>query len=240
MADKTEHKGRRGSLEEVPLRRGTGRIAALGSVFFGVLVFLGALCFHFPEYLTTPELRRTYSVPMLRALMLVAMMASLGFGAWTFYRGGGRRWGFVGIVLVLLTVWMGGANIEVDDFEQPKLSFGLDWFILGLLGNTAIFVFVERLWPLKPEQLVLRREWKLDMLYYLFNHLMISAILLWTTFFSEELFGWAVHRGVQSAIRSQPVWLQFIEVMFAADFAFRMCFFEALRAAFSSPAAIAS
>lgn len=210
--------GRKGSLEEVPLTRGTGRIAGACSVFFGLLSLLGALCFHFPEYLTTPELRATYSVPVLRGLLLAGMLLAIGFGSWTFFRGGARRYGAAGIGMTLLTIWLGGANIEVDDFEQAKMAFGLDWFVLALLANTLAFVFVERLWPLKPDQLTLRREWKLDLLYYLFNHLMISVILLWTTFFSADLFGWAVHVGVQEAIRSQPVLLQFIEVMLAADF----------------------
>ena len=92
MTDPAPPAARKGSLEEVPLRRGTGRIAAVGAVFFGLLSLLGALCFHFPEYLTTPELRRTYNVPMLRGLLLFGMLASVGFGAWTFYRGRARRW----------------------------------------------------------------------------------------------------------------------------------------------------
>jgi sterol desaturase/sphingolipid hydroxylase (fatty acid hydroxylase superfamily) len=204
-------------IEEVPLRRGEGRISGALSVFFGALSLLGVLCFHFPEYLTTPRLRASYDLGLLRSLLLFAMLAAVGFGVFTFFRWRNKRLGAVGIGLALVTSWLGGASVEVDDFQQPAISFGLDWFVLALLANTLIFVVVERLFPHRHEQLVLRREWQLDLGYYFFNHIMISVILLVTTAFSEQLFGWAVHDGVQAAVRAQPVWLQLVEVLFAAD-----------------------
>lgn len=88
-----------------------------------------------------------------------------------------------------------------------------------MLANTLVFVLLEQLFPHKREQKILRKEWRLDFAYYVFNHLMVSVILLITTAFSEGLFGWAVNAKLEAAIRSQPVWLQFIEVLFAADMA---------------------
>jgi hypothetical protein len=44
----------------------------------GILCFLGVLAFHFPQYLPTPELRRTYDVDLLRKVMLAAMVAAGG------------------------------------------------------------------------------------------------------------------------------------------------------------------
>ena len=44
------------------LRRGKGLMSGVIALSLGVLCFLGVLAFHFPEYLTTPELRKSYNV----------------------------------------------------------------------------------------------------------------------------------------------------------------------------------
>lgn len=205
-------------LEDVALQPGQGRISGTLSVFLGVLSLLAVACFHFPQYLTTPELRQAYDVALLRRVLEVTMAVSAGLGLWALLRWRARRLGFAGVGLSLFTLWLGGGNVRVDDFDQPAISFGLDWLVLALLSNAVVFVLIERMWPHDRSQPVLRRQWRLDLVYYAFNHLMISVILLITTFFSEDLFGWAVHDGLQAAVRSQPTWLQFIEVLFAADF----------------------
>ncbi len=212
--------------EDVLLRFGEGRISGVASIFLGALSVLAVLCFHFPEYLTTPELRQSYDVEVLRGVLLGAMILSLLLGGLSLLLSSLRRsqlttagrLGFVGIALALAAQWMGGATVYVDDFEQPASSFGLDWLILALLSNTLVFVFIERIYPHRREQRVLRRQWKLDVVYFVFNHLMVSVALLITTVFSEGLFGWAVNAQLQALIRSQPVWLQFIEVLVVADF----------------------
>ena len=43
-----------------------------------ILCFLGVLAFHFPEYLTTPQLRKSYDVTVIRNIMLVAMAIAGG------------------------------------------------------------------------------------------------------------------------------------------------------------------
>jgi len=207
--------------EDVDLKLGQGRISGIISTFLGALAVIAVLCFHFPEYLTTPELRAAYPVEILRDVLRVGMIASVVFGALAIFLSKSpspMRLGFAGIALTLGAQWLGGANVYVDDFETPAISFGFDWLVLALLANTIVFVFIERVWPHDPDQKTLRSEWRLDLVYYIFNHLMVSIILLFTTAFSEGLFGWAVHDGLQSLIRSQPLWLQFVEVLFAADF----------------------
>ena len=203
--------------EAEPLRLGEGRISGLLAVFLGLLSVAAVLCFHFPEWLTTPELRRTYPVDLLRRLLLVGMIGAGAFGLLSVFLSRSKRLGLLGVALALLAQWLGGANVEVDDFASPVVGFGLDWLILALLANSFLFVALERVWPLRPAQPTLRREWNLDLAYYAVNHLLVGVVLLVTTFFSERLFGWAVHDGLQAVVRSQPVWLQCIEVLFVAD-----------------------
>jgi lathosterol oxidase len=203
--------------DEIELTLGEGRLSGGLSVFLGGLGLMATLCFHFPEYLTTPELRRVYPVEVLRDVLRTGMVLSVVFGAITIFLRQSRRLGFAGIALTLLALWLGGANVEVGDFEQPTISFGFDYLVLSLLASSFVFVFVERVWPQRREQLTLRSEWKLDLVYYAFNHVTVSIVLLVTTFFSAGLFGWAVNAELQGWIRSQPGWVQFFEVLFLAD-----------------------
>ncbi|MEM1413649.1 MAG: sterol desaturase family protein [Myxococcota bacterium] len=197
-------------------QRPRGRVLGSVAVFLGALAVLSVLCFHFPAWLTTPRLRAVYDVETLRWMLRGGMALGVVLGTLAFFRGA-RRLGGTGLLLLLVAQWMGGASVTVDDFDSPVVSFGLDWLVLALFANTVAFVFIERLFPHRREQKILRSEWRLDLVYYAVNHLLISVILLVTTFFSEGLFGWAVHDGFQALVRSQPVWLQFIEVMLVAD-----------------------
>ena len=201
------------------MRFGEGRIAGAASVFLGALCVLAVLCFHFPEVLTTPELRAVYPLHVLRAVLLAGLLLAVALGGLAIVLGGARRLGLAGIALALLAQWLGGATVEVDAFDAPVVSFGLDYLVLALLANTVVFVFIERVWPLRPEQRTFRPEWRLDLVYYAFNHVMVSVVLLVTTFFSEGLFGWAVNDRLQGWIRAQPVVLQFVEALLVADLA---------------------
>ena len=51
------------------LRRGHGLVSGVIALSLAILCFLGVLAFHFPEYLTTPQLRKSYNVEVLRVVM---------------------------------------------------------------------------------------------------------------------------------------------------------------------------
>jgi sterol desaturase/sphingolipid hydroxylase (fatty acid hydroxylase superfamily) len=200
-------------------RFGEGKISGIASIFLGLLSVGGVLCFHFPEYLTTAELRKAYDVDTIRYVLRGAMFLATILGASTFFMSKGRRLGFAGIVVVMIAQFLGGATIEVGDFAAHKVSFGLDWLLLDLLSSTLIFIFLEKLFPHKPDQKIFRPEWNEDLVFFAFNHLLLSFTLLITIKFSSTLFGWAVNSTWQSWVRSQPAPLQFIEALFLADLA---------------------
>ena len=111
---------------------------------------MGVLAFHFPQYLTTPELRRSYDVGVIRQIMFWAMVmaGSLALVNIIFNR---SRWlSAFAFGLVALTVMLGGHSVNVDpNFPDHTPYIGLDWFILDLLGSSLIFIFIEKLFPLR-------------------------------------------------------------------------------------------
>jgi len=59
---------------EMPRGKGLRTTAiALGLAFLG---FLAVLAFHFPQYLTTPELRQQYSVELCRYILFASLLVS--------------------------------------------------------------------------------------------------------------------------------------------------------------------
>src|SRR3954463_11402031 len=50
-------------ISEPYFRFGEGKISGWISVLLGALSVLGVLCFHFPDFLTTPQLRRLHRRP---------------------------------------------------------------------------------------------------------------------------------------------------------------------------------
>ena len=130
------------NLEGGELRFGEGRISGYIAVTLATLCFLGVLAFHFPEYLTTPELRAAYDVELIRMIMFVALIISGSLGLLNFVRNTNKRAGLIAWSLITITIALGGHRVEVADFEQSNAYLGLDWFILDLLGSTLIFVFI--------------------------------------------------------------------------------------------------
>ena len=60
------------------LEPGRGHITGVLALGLAILCFLGVLAFHFPEYLTTPQLRKSYDVELLRKVMFGAMVVAGG------------------------------------------------------------------------------------------------------------------------------------------------------------------
>ncbi|MDP5210218.1 sterol desaturase family protein [Microbulbifer sp. 2205BS26-8] len=198
-------------------RIGEGKISGYASIFLGALSLLAVLAYLFPSHLTTTELRQVYDAGSLQKILKYGMYFSLFFGALTFYLRKYRRMGLAGIVLTATAFLLGGYTVPVDPVEAKRLSLGVDWLILAFLGSVIVFVSLEKLFPKYENQVILRKEWGLDLFYFCFNHLAISAILIYANYHVTH-FDWAVSAEVQALIGSVPIALQLVVVILCADF----------------------
>lgn len=198
-------------------RLGDGKISGYCSVALGTLSLLAVLAYLYPAYLTTIELRQAYDAAILQQFLKYGMYFSLFFGILSFVLNGYKRLGAAGIVLTLIAFALGGYTLPVGPVEPRRLSLGVDWLILAFLGSTIIFMTLEKLFPKYRNQVVLRPEWGLDLLYFCFNHLAISAILIYGNYHASH-FDWALSESVQQAIRSVPLLLQVMVIILCADF----------------------
>lgn len=200
-------------------RFGEGRISCYLSFTLSVLSLLAVLAYLYPAYLTTAALREIYDAEQLQHLLKYAMYFSLFFAVLTFVlnRGKYKAYGIGAITLTLIGFALGGYSIPIGNVEPRELSLGIDWLILAFLGSVVIFMTMEKLFPKYRDQVITRPEWGVDMFYFSFNHLAISAILIFANYHASH-FDWAVSPSLQSAVQAMPVWLQAILIVLAADF----------------------
>ena len=128
------------------LQPGKGLVTGTIALTLGILCFLGVLAFHFPQYLTTPELRRSYNVDVMRYILLAAMVIAGGLSLVNVIFNRARWLSAFAFLLVVAAALLGGHKVPVDsNFPDHTPYIGLDWFILDLLGSSLIFIFIEKL-----------------------------------------------------------------------------------------------
>ena len=199
------------------LEPGRGMVSGIIALTLAILCLLGVLAFHFPEYLTTPELRQKYSVEVLRQLLFGALILGGGLSLANIVLGRTRWLSGVALLLVLAAVALGGARVPVGDFPDGTPYLGLDWFILDLLGSTLVFVLIEKLFPLYRGQPVFRAEWQTDFIHFAVNHFLIGLALLIVNFGVHRFFGWAAYVPLQQAIQALPLALEALLLLLLAD-----------------------
>jgi lathosterol oxidase len=165
-----------------------------------------------------PELRTLYPVPFIRALLHLVLVSSFIAGVVSVCVRRRKVLGMVGILLTLVAALLGGSRVPLDGELQSGPFLGLDWFLLNLMAYSAVFIPLERLFARLPEQAVFRHGWRTDLAYFFVSALFVQVTTLLTMRPAMTLFAWAVSSDVQHGVSSQPVALQFVEIVVLTDF----------------------
>ncbi|MEO8526946.1 MAG: sterol desaturase family protein, partial [Caldimonas sp.] len=127
--------------------------------------------------------------------------------------------GLTGMLLALAATLLGGASVPINETLHDGPAIGLDWFLLDMLLMTLIYSPFEVLWPAYPKQSIFRKEWLLDVGYFLSTHLPIQItsflILLPATQLTSVL---GIH-SLLEATGSLPLVVQFLLAVLVADLA---------------------
>jgi len=201
------------------MKPGQGWISSTIALSLGFLCLLAVLAFHFPQYLTTPDLRHKYSVDVLRQVLLVGLLVAGGISLGNLVLNRQRNLNIVAFLLVFAAVALGGSRVPVGNFPDHTPYIGLDWFILDLLGSTLIFVVIEKLFPLYKGQAIFRKEWQTDLKHFAVNHFIVGLALLTVNFLLHHLFGWLVSSNFQQTVRDIPFLPQLLLCVLVADMA---------------------
>ena len=186
------------------------------SAVLGLLSLLGVLCFHFPDLLTSRELRQVYTESFARHLLLAGLVAAFACGTLAILRGRDRRTALLGVGSAAIATLLGGATIRFGPVAQTPFSLGLDWFVLALFFSALVFIPIERLFAVRPMS-PLRTEWRTDLAYFFVGHVLVQFILIAATASTTAVAAMAAFPAVQAAIQALPAWLQFLLAVFIAD-----------------------
>ncbi len=199
------------------LKTGHGMVSGVIALTLAVLCFLGVLAFHFPQYLTTPQLRQSYDVQTIRLVMFWAMVIGGGLALFNIVMGRSRWLAASAFGLIVLTLLLGGHKVPVNDFPDHTPYIGLDWFILDLLGSALLFIFIEKLFALRREQPIFRPEWQTDFHHFIVNHMVVGFVLLATNLLVHKLFGWAAKDGIRFWVQELPFPVALFFIILVAD-----------------------
>ena len=199
------------------LRKGTGMMSGVIALVLAILALLGVICFHFPEYTSTPEFRAKYSVTVLRYIMFAVMVMSGAISLVNIVMGRVRWLGLNTFAILIITQMLGGPGTPIPDFEQTTPYIGLDFFILDLLGSAFVFILLEKMWPLRREQPIFRMEWQNDLTHFFFNHLVVGFTLLITNHAVHAALGRWQNDSIQASVEGMPFLLALFLVILLAD-----------------------
>jgi lathosterol oxidase len=183
------------------------------------LSVFGVLCLRFPGVLVSADFRSHYPVSVVRAVLelLIGLTFLLGFVSALLRRR--RVLAFTGISAAFLAVLLGGSDAPLGEVGHHRFYLGLDWFVLTLLVLTSVFVPMERLFPFRKDQSVFRRGWVTDLTHFFVSHLAVQLLTYLTLLPATVLFAWVTGPRLQAVVQSQPLVVQFVEVLIVADLA---------------------
>jgi len=205
--------------DDDPTGFGTGWWTGVLSAFFGLLSFGSVVCLHFPQLLSSPELRAHYPMHLMRLLIQSLIVGAIALGVVSAFLRKKKILGLTGMLLALSATLLGGASVEINETLHAGPAIGLDWFLLDLLLMTLIFSPIEVIWPAYPKQSVFRPEWLLDVGYFLSTHLPIQITSFLILLPATQLTHVLSSTSAQAAMASLPWLVQFFLAVLVADLA---------------------
>lgn len=198
-----------------PTPIGSGFLSGLLSAVLGIAGFGAVLCLRFPQYLTFAELRPFYALEYVRAIIHVTLVMSFLLGTVSAFLRANKMLALTGIGCTLVAALLGGSQVPVEGEPAGRSWLGVDFFVLNLLLYSAVFVPLERLFALRTEQPVFRRQWPVDLTYFFINSLLIEVLTILTLKPAIVLFGWA---RPEWFVGSLPLIVQVPALLLVADF----------------------
>ena len=195
---------------------GRGFISGLISALLGIAALGVVLGLRFPGQLGVGELQPLYEWNALRPALLGALIVSFLLGWIAAALRKNKTLSLVGLGCTLAAAALSVPETTVQR-DAAGSSLGLDFFALNLLLYAAVFVPLERLFALRPEQPVFRRQWPVDLSYFYINSLLIEVLTVLTLRPAVLAFGWARIGPVTETIASLPLVIQVLALLLVAD-----------------------
>ncbi|MFC5193192.1 sterol desaturase family protein [Algoriphagus aquatilis] len=158
------------------LEIGEGKISGYLSIFIGVCSFLFSVSLFFPEILTTSEFREFYTEGFLQIFFLSLFFLGLGFALTSFILRKKADIAILGLVFLVGSLILNYLMPERTPGFYSTFSIGLDWLVLDIFFTAAIFIPIELFLPKHLDQSKFHPEWRTDLAYFIYSHLLVQAL----------------------------------------------------------------
>jgi sterol desaturase/sphingolipid hydroxylase (fatty acid hydroxylase superfamily) len=219
VSSKAEHALTRLLGDDDPKRFGTGWISGVLAVAIGLLCVAAVLCLHFPQWLTLPELRGRYPLPLVRQAIDWSILLGLVVSAVSLVLRRKKALGITGLSLAGLALLLGAGGVEIGRPGNAAFYLGLDWFVLGVLTTAALFVPLERAFALRPEQGPFRAGWLTDTQYFFMSHALVQLMSVLVMAPAVAMGELMAIPALQQAVQRAPLVVQFLGCVLIADLA---------------------
>src|SRR5262245_66467941 len=115
--------------DEDPTGFGTGWWSGVLSAFFGLLAFGAVVCLHFPQVLSSPELRPHYPMSLMRMLIKAVIVAVIILGVASAFLRKKKILGLAGMLFALAATLLGGARVQLIETLHDSADVGPIWFL---------------------------------------------------------------------------------------------------------------
>ena len=153
--------------------------------------------------------------------MLIAAVIGMGFllGCTSLLLRRRKVLGATGVTLAGLAMLAGGPRVAIDGDLGSSLYLGLDWFLLNLFVFALVFVPLERVFPRRAEQRVLRAGWTTDTAYFAVSHLGIQLLTFLSLLPASVLATRFTPDGLRESVQLLPLVPQVLALMIVGDLA---------------------
>jgi len=129
----------------------------------------------FPQYLTTPDLRRKYDVNVLREILLVGMVIAGGMALANLIRLRNRWLNGTALALLAIAVAMGGHRVPVGRLSRQHALYRPRLVHPRPAGLQHVFILIEKIFPLHRAQRCSGRAGRSTFTHFIVNHLLSGS-----------------------------------------------------------------
>jgi sterol desaturase/sphingolipid hydroxylase (fatty acid hydroxylase superfamily) len=209
----------RSDLESTEVERqfGKGWISGVAALILSISGLLLVISLRFPTWFTVPQVRDLYGNAFFHLGLQIGLVVAFLLAIVSLILRQNKVLGFTSLFLIVLATTLGGARTGAEVTSPSAVYFGVDWFVLNVIFTGILFVPIEMLFPRRRGQELFRYDWREDLFYYFVSSMMVQVLTFLTLLPAVQLTAHTHWTALRAVLSAQPLWLQFIEIMFLTD-----------------------
>ena len=192
--------------------------AVAGATAFALAAFIALAVFvrRFSDGPIAAGLKTWASAGVLSEALFLAMAIAGGLAIPNLIQRRNRWLNGATVALLVLAVALGGHRVPLADLPPGTPYLGLDRLALNQLGSSAVFIAIEKLFPLRIQS-VFRPGWRTDCINLIVNHLLAGLTLIIASFVLRDLLGWMIWPPLQTWVGGLPFFAQLLLALLVTD-----------------------